>query len=241
MLAHILSPLALASLAILAEAPPPASPPSEMVEMMSLGQMVLGSGAIGVLVVLLAAVGVLLTILLFFQIRMQALAPMTLQRALERAIRDDDASAAVPLATASPSLLGSVVSAGLHMRSLGLDEMLANVERAAAKEAMRLGNRIANLSRLGGTTLLFGFLGSGLGFLMLLQIAGADPDAVQAGEMLLSSAVGISPIVLSLMGAILCYGAFFVFDYTLTRRAIKVREMAEEMVYLAAERADRVR
>ncbi len=48
-------------------------------------------------------------------------------------------------------MLGELVASGLYLRGAGLDEMLANVERTAAKELLRLGNRIANLARLGGS------------------------------------------------------------------------------------------
>jgi hypothetical protein len=57
-----------------------------------------------------------------------------------------------------------VIGSGLYLREAGLDEMLANVERGAAKESLRLGNRVANLARFGsGAVLLIGLFGTTLG------------------------------------------------------------------------------
>jgi|SRR5580765_6467696 len=94
------------------------------------------------------------------------LAPPRLLHALEQAVASGEVAVAGAHATANGSPLGSLVARGLQLHAGGLDEMLANCERAAMQEMLRLGDRIAAIARLGAMVLLLGALGTVLALLL---------------------------------------------------------------------------
>ena len=120
------------------------------------------------------------------------------------------------------------------MRKAGLDEMLANVERAATKESLRLGNRVANLARLGGVALLVGVFGTTTGLMNTLFLI-ARLKAPVPGDFTRGIGEPLASTALGLMVALFCFVAFFWFDSRLTQRVLAVREVAEEMMRDAAE------
>jgi len=197
----------------------------------SLGNMIAGSGICGWVVVLMAIVGVILALLRIMELRMGGLAPADLQRSLEMEIHGGDVARAAAMAGGNPSFLGRVAAGGLRMHELGLDEMLANIERVSTKESMRIGNRVANLSRFGGATLLVGFLGSALGMLLMLRVMSTLGAPIGPYEYE-SFSLALFPLTMALLVALFSFGTFFVLDHRLTVRTLRVREIAEEMAYL---------
>lgn len=197
----------------------------------SIGQWILQCGFSGMLVALLTVVGALVALRRVFELRAAALAPRELQRSLEAAIAASDVDEALRQATTSRSLLGRLAAAGLRLRHLGLDEMLANVERTWTRESIRLGNRVANLSRLGGTTLIVGVLGATLGVILMLNVTSIAATFDRA-EFTSSLSIALSAAALGLLASLFCFGAFFLLDQRLTKKTLDVREMAEELLYL---------
>jgi biopolymer transport protein ExbB len=193
------------------------------------------TGPIGPLMLLASAAALFIVIRRSLELRASRLAPAELERTLDAAVHAGQLDQGLERAVASPSLLGELVAAGLYLRKAGLDEMLANVERAATKESLRQGNRVANLARLGGVALLVGVFGSTTGlmstFFVIAQLKAPVPGDFTRGigESLASTALG-------LMVALFCFVAFFWFDSRLTQRVLAVREVAEEMMRDAAER-----
>src|SRR5690242_18311554 len=137
-----------------------------------MAQMFMATGFVGPLLLLFALVALAIAIRRFLELRRERLAPATLQRSLERAVQTGAADTALAQAMGSRSCLGQLVAAALQLRSAGLDEMLANVERAAARESMRHQNRIANLVRAGVLILLVGVLGTVLGMISATTVLG---------------------------------------------------------------------
>ena len=193
------------------------------------------TGFMGPLMLLAGAVALFIAIRRWLELRASRLAPAELERTLDAAVHAGQLDQGLERAVASHTLLGELVAAGLYLRRAGLDEMLANVERAATKESLRLGNRVANLARLGGVALLIGVLGTTTGlmsvFFVIAQLKAPVPGDFTRGigESLASTALG-------LMVALFCFVAFFWFDSRLTQRVLAVREVAEEMMRDAAER-----
>ena len=200
---------------------------------LTLGQMVAGSGVCGWLVLLLAAASLIMAVRRIVELRSARLAPSELQRALELEIHAGDLGRAAAAASGHSSLLGRIASAGLRQHPLGLDEMLANIERTATKEAMRIGGRVANLSRVGIVALLVGFLGSALGLVFALR-ATVTMLPIEATNPVLYQSLAIAgfPVIIGLTVALFSYAAFSYLDHRLTQRTLHVREIAEEMAYL---------
>jgi len=199
-------------------------------------QMFQSTGFVGIALLLLGVAGAVVFVRRLLELRAERLAPAQLQKGLERAVRDGQGAAALAQATASNTPLGEMVAAGLHLLPDGLDEMLANTERAAVKESLRLGNRIANLSRLAGLVLLLGVLGTVLGLLSAVAVLGRlqEPGVADlvagVGEPLTSTAF-------ALVVAIGCFSAFAWLESQLVQRTLAVREIAEELLREAALRA----
>jgi len=206
---------------------------------MTFGEWISGSGVAGWIVVLLTIIAFVVAILRVLELRMSRLAPVGLQRALETAIHGGDLSRAAADAAASSSMLGKLAAAGLRMSDLGLDEMLANVERSATRESIALGNRVSNLSRIGGAVLLFGFLGTALGIMLMLRITSMTPGAPPFTDLAVGFSIAVSCVALALIAAIFCFGAFFFLDSRVTKNTIRVSEMADELQYLTAEKRAR--
>ena len=212
-----------------------AAPPTGVYVPPSSAQLFMSTGIVGPLMVLAGAVALFITIRRWLELRAGHLAPAELERTLDAAVHAGQLDQGLERAVASHTLLGELVAAGLYLRKAGLDEMLANVERAATKESLRLGNRVANLARLGGVALLVGVLGTITGlmntFFLIARLKAPVPGDFTRGfgESLASTELG-------LMVALFCFVAFFWFDSRLTQRVLAVREVAEEMMRDAAER-----
>jgi biopolymer transport protein ExbB len=204
----------------------------------SFGELVLASGMIGPLICLAGVFAFVLAVRRWLELRPGRLAPEALQRALEAKLHGAELEGGLELAVQSRTVLGELVAAGLHLRRAGLDEMLANVERATTRESLRLGNRVANLARLGGVALLIGLFGTIVSLMNLLAVL----------EILLAPTVndfvtGVNEalvcVAFGLFVALFCFVAFFWLDSRLTQRTLAVRDLAEELVRDAAEKAHR--
>jgi biopolymer transport protein ExbB/TolQ len=201
----------------------------------TMGTLFASTGFVGLLMVGATALALFLAIRRRLDLRPARLAPAPLQRSLELALHAGEPDRALREAESRPSLLGDLVAAGLRVRGAGLDDMLSSVERRSTQEALRLGNGIANLARLGGLILLAGLLGSALSFMnALIVIERLKEPRLQ------DFAGGLAPALacaaFGLAFAVFCFGAFFLLDHRLTARAIQTREIAEDMLRMAAEK-----
>jgi biopolymer transport protein ExbB len=207
----------------------PAPPASGFVELF------LATGFVGPLMALAGLVAVALAVRRWLELRPARLAPLELQRSLETAVHDGRLETGLEQAAKSRTLLGELVAAGLHLRRAGLDEMLANVERATAKEALRLGNRVASLGRLGGLAVLAGLFGTTESLISMLLVI-QRLKAPLVGDFARGIGEALPCTALGLLVALFSFGAFFALDAKLTRNTLAVREIAEELMRDAAEK-----
>ena len=191
------------------------------------------TGFFGPLLVLLGASALVLAIRRWLELRPERMAPERLQQSLEAALRDGSWRKGLELAEASGTCLGEVVAAGLQLQAVGLDEMLANVERTAVRESLRYSNRIANIARLGLIILLVGVLGTVMSLVTAISVlemlkSPTLMDIVYAvGESLICTVLGLSV-------ALFTFIAYFVLESRLVHRTLVVREIAEELMQAAA-------
>src|SRR5215831_17725983 len=182
------------------------------------------TGFIGPLMVIAGVVALVMAIRRWSELRTSRLAPEPLQRSVEIKIHDRQLDAALHDAVASRTFLGEVVGSGLYLREAGLDEMLANVERGAAKESLRLGNRVANLARFGSAVLLVGFFGTTMALIyVMLRIAELKTPTVN--DFVVGIGEALVCMAFALFIALFCFGSFFVLDSRLTQRTLVVREI----------------
>jgi biopolymer transport protein ExbB len=193
------------------------------------GQMFQSMGFMGIVLLIAATAGVFLVLRRARELRVAALSPPDLRRAVAPLLAQGDVDRALDATAANRSFLAQLLQGALLLHGAGEDEMLANLERVAARETLQRGNRVAHLARLGVMTLLLGFLGTALGLIaaltMLRQIKAptAADFAGAIGEALVCSAFGILVAALSFAG-------FYLLDHGLTRRTLAVVLEAEELL-----------
>ena len=206
-----------------AQAPSPAPAPHGLLDYFAC------TGFVGPVLLLLGAAAAWLAVRRWLELRPTVMAPQDLQRLLELSTRGGQLDQAYTQASASRTTLGELVAAGLLMRSTGLDDMLANTERAAIKESLHHQARVVMISRLGTTILLMALFGSVTGLMNVMATlsrlkAPTFADCVIGiGESLASTAIG-------LLFALVCYWAYGLLSARAVTRLLAVREVAEDLL-----------
>lgn len=191
------------------------------------------TGFVGPVLLLLGATAIVIAIRRWLALAPAAMAPESQQRQLEIAVRQGQIDQAFAQASASRTALGDLVAAGLVMRSGGLDDMLANAERAAIKESLERQARGVVISRLGTTILLLSIAGTVMGLMSTMAVVSAMKEPppfvllVGIGESLASTALG-------LVFALVCYQLHGVLSSRTVTRLLHVRAIAEELLIEAA-------
>jgi hypothetical protein len=98
-----------------------------------------------------------------------------------------------------------------------------------------LGNRVANLARLGGIVLLVALYGTIPALMNELQTISLLKAPVP-GDFAIAASEALASVAFGLVVALFCFVAFFWLDARLTQRTLAVREIAEELVHDAAEK-----
>jgi biopolymer transport protein ExbB/TolQ len=187
------------------------------------------TGFIGPLLLLAGCAGLAVFVGRMRALRMAALAPPPLVDSLRSSLKRRDVERALDEASANRSYLGQIVSAALLLHGAGEDEMLANLERVAARESLGSGNRIAHLVRIGVLVVLLGLLGTVLALIsasaMLRRLKDPTPAdfAGAIGDALGNAALGL------LISALLFAGFYFL-DHRLTRRSLATIGIAEDLL-----------
>src|SRR5262249_24503829 len=106
-------------------------------------------------------------------------------------------------------------------------------ERMAARESMRLSNRIANLARLGVIIVILGVLGTVTGLVSAATVLERLQEP-KANDYVAAIGESLTCTVFALAIALLCFVAYFWLDGRLVQRVVRVREIAEEMMHECA-------
>src|SRR5262245_43791140 len=107
--------------------------PARRSTMSTFAQSFAGTGFTGPILVLAGLIGLVRSVGRMRALRMAALAPPALVKSLQGTIAKGDVEEALDKASESPSYLGQIVGAALLLHHAGEDEMLANLERVAAR------------------------------------------------------------------------------------------------------------
>jgi biopolymer transport protein ExbB len=191
------------------------------------------TGFVGPLLLLLGLVAAVMAVRRLLELRPAAMAPASLQRLLEQAVRHGQPDQAFAQASASGTALGDLVAAGLRLRAEGLDEMLANTERAMVRESLHRQARAIALARIGTTILLHALFGTVTGLMSMMSVLGAMKQplvsdfVIGIGESLASTAIG-------LLLALACYWTAGMVSGRVVTTLVRVRQIAEELLVEAA-------
>ena len=187
------------------------------------------TGPVGPMLMLLGAAAAVLAVRRWLSLRPAAMAPEHLQRALELSVRQGQVDQAYTQASSSRTTLGELVAAGLLMRSTGLDEMLANTERAAIKESLHRQARVVMIARLGTTILLMSLFGTVTG-LMSVMYTLSVLKAPLVSDFVIGIAESLASTAIGLLFSLVCYWVHGVLSARAVTRLLQVREIAEELM-----------
>jgi biopolymer transport protein ExbB/TolQ len=192
-------------------------------------QLLASAGFIGPLLVLAALAGLIMFLRRHRALRMTTLAPPALSKSLEPLLAKREIDRALDVAAGNGSLLGQIVEAALLVGTAGPDEMLANLERVAARESLNGGNRVAHLARLGVLAVLIGLFGTTIS-LISASIALRAMKAPTLSD--LAGAIGESLVcaALGLLVALLLFTGFYFLDHRLARRSLATIAIAEDLL-----------
>ena len=194
------------------------------------------TGFVGILMLVCGVVGIVMIVRRIADLRMERIAPPDLLRQVERAAAAHDLDSLSASASASRSCVARLLTAGLQLRAHGVDEMLAHLERTAAGEALRLGNRIANLSRLAVCALLLGMFGTTTGIISTLLVI-KSIKAPTANDFAIGICESLVSIAFGSLVALVSFIAFYCLDHRLTRRTLDATASARDLL-IAATKAD---
>jgi biopolymer transport protein ExbB len=191
------------------------------------------TGFVGPVLLLMGGVAAAIAVRRFLELRPAVMAPEALQRMLEGSVQQGQLDQAFAQAEASNTALGDVVAAGLLLRGQGLDEMLANTERAAIKKSLHLQARVVALSRLGTAILLMALVGTVTGLMSMMAVL-ATLKAVVPADLFTGIGESLAALVIGLLFAMVCWWAYGVLSARVVTRLLHVREIAEELLARAA-------
>ena len=191
------------------------------------------TGFIGPVLLLLGAAAAVLAIRRWLELLPSAMAPQDVQRLLEGSVRQGQLDQAFAQASASRTTLGELVAAGLLMRSSGLDDMLANTERAAIKESLYRQARVVMLSRLGTTILLVAVAGT-VSCLMSMMATLSRLKMPLISDFTTGIGESLAATVMGLVFAAVCYWVYGLLSARAVTRLLDVRTTAEELLVEAA-------
>jgi biopolymer transport protein ExbB/TolQ len=198
---------------------------------LSLGSLFAVTGWVGPFMLLVAVLGIVLAVKRRMELAMSRLAPPSCATALERAAREGPKALAAA-AAADSSLLGVVVAAAASQAG-SVEDMRAALDRALAREQLRRGNRMADITRLAWVVLLLGILGTLIGAIFALQGVASlkEPKSL---DYAIGIAEALSCAAFGLFFSLILFGSFFLLDRALTRRTLAVAGIGEEIARLAA-------
>lgn len=187
------------------------------------------TGLVGPVLLLLGAAAAVIAVRRWLELRPAVMAPQDLQRLLEQSAREGQLDQAWAQASSSRTTLGELVAAGLLMRSTGLDDMLANTERAAIKASLHHQARVVMLSRLGTTILLMALFGTVTGAMSVMDTL-SRLKAPNFSDLMIGISESLASTAIGLFFALVCYWVYGLLSARAVTRLLAVREVAEELL-----------
>ena len=200
----------------------------------SLGDIIVGGGIIGWVIILLSIISLALAIEHFVTIRRDKLVAPELIDEIEALFEEEEYQEALELCENEPNFLTNVLSAGLPKINAGFEAMEKAMDEVAEEETIKLHQKIGWLSLIGNIAPMMGLFGTVLGMI------GAFNEITRLGANVTPKdlSAGISTaLITTLFGLFVAMPSLFFF-FLFRNKVIKV---SLEITAIAADLVERFR
>ncbi len=200
----------------------------------TLGDVIVGGGLVGWVIILLSIVSLALAIEHTVTIRRDKIVPPELIDEVEALFEEEEYQEALELCENEPNFLTNVLSAGLPKINAGFEAMEKSMEEVAEEETIKLHQKIGWLSLIGNIAPMMGLFGTVLGMI------GAFNEITRLGANVTPKdlSAGISTaLITTLFGLFVAMPALFFF-FMFRNKVIKV---SLEISAIAADLVERFR
>jgi biopolymer transport protein ExbB len=200
----------------------------------SLGDIIVGGGLIGWVIILLSIISLALAIEHFVTIRRDKLVAPELIDEIEALFEEEEYQEALELCENEPNFLTNVLSAGLPKINAGFEAMEKAMDEVAEEETIKLHQKIGWLSLIGNIAPMLGLFGTVTGMISAFNEitrlgANVTPKDLSAG---ISTA-----LITTMFGLFVAMPALFFF-FLFRNKVIKV---SLELTAIAADLVERFR
>ena len=200
----------------------------------SLGDIIVGGGIIGWVIILLSIISLALAIEHFVTIRRDKLVAPELIDEIEALFEEEEYQEALELCENEPNFLTNILSAGLPKINAGFEAMEKAMDEVAEEETIKLHQKIGWLSLIGNIAPMMGLFGTVLGMI------GAFNEITRLGANVTPKdlSAGISTaLITTLFGLFVAMPSLFFF-FLFRNKVIKV---SLEITAIAADLVERFR
>jgi biopolymer transport protein ExbB len=199
-------------------------------ETTSLGQIIVGGGFIGWVIILLSIVSLALAIEHFVTIRRDKIVPPELIDEIEALFEEEEYQEALELCESEPNFLTNVLSAGLPKINAGFDAMEKAMDEVAEEETIKLHQKVGWLSLIGNIAPMLGLFGTVWGMIQAFNEIVRLGAAVTPKDL----AGGISTaLITTLFGLFVAMPAlffFFLFRNKVIKASLEITAIADDLV-----------
>ena len=200
----------------------------------SLGDIIVGGGIIGWVIILLSVISLALAIEHFVTVRRDKIVPPELIDEVEALFEEEEYQEALELCENEPNFLTNILSAGLPKINAGFDAMEKAMDEVAEEETIKLHQKIGWLSLIGNIAPMMGLFGTVSGMI------GAFNEITRLGANVTPKdlSAGISTaLITTLFGLFVAMPSLFFF-FLFRNKVIKV---SLEITAIAADLVERFR
>jgi biopolymer transport protein ExbB len=196
----------------------------------SLGDIIVGGGIIGWVIILLSIISLALAIEHFVTVRRDKLVAPELIDEIEALFEEEEYQEALELCENEPNFLTNVLSAGLPKINAGFEAMEKAMDEVAEEETIKLHQKIGWLSLIGNIAPMMGLFGTVLGMI------GAFNEITRLGANVTPKdlSAGISTaLITTLFGLFVAMPAlffFFLFRNKVIRVSLEITAIAADLV-----------
>lgn len=200
----------------------------------SVGDIIVGGGLVGYVIILLSVISLALAIEHFVTVRRDKIVPPELIDEVEALFEEEEYQEALELCEAEPNFLTNILAAGLPKINAGFPAMEKSMDEVAEEETIKLHQKIGWLSLIGNIAPMLGLFGTVLGMI------GAFNEITRLGAAVtpkdLSAGISIA-LITTLFGLFVAMPALFFF-FMFRNKVIKV---SLEVTAIAADLVERFR
>jgi biopolymer transport protein ExbB len=196
----------------------------------SLGDVIVGGGLVGYVIILLSVISLALAIEHFVTVRRDKIVPPELIDEIEALFEEEEYQEALELCESEPNYLTNILSAGLPKINAGFEAMEKAMDEVAEEESIKLHQKIGWLSLIGNIAPMLGLFGTVLGMI------GAFNEITRLGATVTPQDLskGISTaLITTLFGLFVAMPSlffFFLFRNKVIKVSLEITAIADDLV-----------